>query len=150
MCRFASFILTKDREFWATGSDSHEEILAEHALADGPARVQIVRVELTPPEDAPCASLDRWTFYIDQDILPEWTFPGDPSLEARARAAAARRAAAELWFAVIEGPQATAGYAGTATAGHLGTATAGDAGTATAGHRGTATAGHRGTATAGD
>jgi len=150
MCEFASFVLTKDRALWSSTSDSHEQIIAEHQLRDDAARVLIVRVELTPPADDPrCADLARWDFAVDQDVLPEWTFQGDPSLEVRTRAAAVRRAEREQWFAVAEGPSVAVGYAGTATAGDRGTATAGVRGTATAGVRGTATAGDRGMATAG-
>ena len=36
MCKFASFVLTKDREFWSDKSDSHEDIISKHNLhADG-------------------------------------------------------------------------------------------------------------------
>ncbi len=145
MCEFASFVLTQDRALWSSTSDSHEQIIAEHQLRDDAARVLIVRVELTPPADDPrCADLARWDFAVDQDVLPEWTFQGDPSLEVRTRAAAVRRAEREQWFAVAEGPSVAVGYAGTATAGDRGTATAGVRGTATAGDGGMATAGDGG------
>ena len=32
MCKFASFLLTKDPEFWSDTSDSHEQIIAENNL----------------------------------------------------------------------------------------------------------------------
>ncbi|MCX7078876.1 MAG: hypothetical protein NTV76_05935 [Pseudomonas sp.] len=108
-----------------------------------------MRVEILPNETNR-HDLATWSFEVDQDILPEWTFAGDPDLEARSRAALVRRSEAEHWFLKVIAHQATSGYAGTATAGDAGTATAGTRGTATAGTRGTATAGTRGTATAGD
>ena len=148
MCKFASFILTKDREFWSA-SDKHEDIIAEHNLCalDG-VEPGLVRIEILPSETP--RDLSTWNYEVDQDVLPEWTFDDDPELERRARAALERRATDERWFAEVIAHQATAGYAGTATAGDDGTATAGDDGTATAGARGTATAGDDGTATAGD
>ena len=72
MCTFASFVLTKTAAFWSRSGDSHETIIAEHGLRDESDRVQIVRVELTPPEDDPrCADLARWSFVVDQDVVPE-------------------------------------------------------------------------------
>ena len=150
MCNFASFIITKTGEFWAA-SDKHEDIISEHCLSDLDEKRPpgIVRVEILPNEQSR-KDLSTWAFGVDQDMLPDWTFSGDPELERRSREALARRAAAENWFAEVISQQPVVGYAGTATAGDGGTATAGARGTATAGDRGTATAGARGTATAGD
>ena len=150
MCNFASFIITKTGEFWAA-SDKHEDIISEHCLSDLDEKRPpgIVRVEILPNEQSR-KDLSTWAFGVDQDMLPDWTFSGDPELERRSREALARRAAAENWFAKVISQQPVVGYAGTATAGDGGTATAGARGTATAGDRGTATAGDDGTATAGD
>ena len=150
MCNFASFIITKTGEFWAA-SDKHEDIISEHCLSDLDEKRPpgIVRVEILPNEQSR-KDLSTWAFGVDQDMLPDWTFSGDPELERRSREALARRAAAENWFAEVISQQPVVGYAGTATAGDGGTATAGARGTATAGDRGTATAGDDGTATAGD
>ena len=157
MCKFASFIITKTGEFWAS-SDKHEDIVDEHCLSDLDEKRHpgLVRVEILPNEQSR-KDLASWTFTVDQDMLPDWTFSGDPELERRSREALARRAAAENWFVEVIFQQSVVGYAGiatagvkgTATAGVRGTATAGDGGTATAGARGTATAGYAGTATAG-
>ena len=150
MCNFASFIITKTGEFWAA-SDKHEDIISEHCLSDLDEKRPpgIVRVEILPNEQSR-KDLSTWAFGVDQDMLPDWTFSGDPELERRSREALARRAAAENWFAEVISQQPVVGYAGTATAGYAGTATAGYAGTATAGDDGTATAGYAGTATAGE
>ncbi len=73
MCQFASFVLTKDREFWLETSDSHEEIISRHKLhADGVTGPNIIRVELTPPMDGLWSDLSHWDFRIDQDITPGW------------------------------------------------------------------------------
>jgi hypothetical protein len=151
MCEFASFVLTKDREYWHPTSHSHENIISHHKIEHLDSTVTgLVRVEITPNNED-IKNLDSWVFRVDQDIFPAWTFHRDPVLERRTREALARRAEAELWFAEIcDASEARVGYHGTATAGYRGTASAGDRGTATAGYRGTATAGYRGTATAGD
>jgi hypothetical protein len=150
VCNFTSFVLTIDREFWGP-TDSHEDIIEHHALhADGAHGPNILRVEITPPDDvATREDLSTWTYRVDQDVLPEWAAHDPWKCEERARAALARRATADRWFVHEDAQQATVGYAGTATAGARGTATAGYAGTATAGNYGTATAGDYGTATAG-
>ena len=74
MCRFASFILTKDREFWSINSDSHEDIIAEHALVeDGVRGPNILRVEIIPtPNIMRFDDFEAWQYKIDQDIVPEW------------------------------------------------------------------------------
>ena len=164
MCRFASIVLTKDSEHWLEGIDSHEQIITQAGLhADGARGPNVLRVEITPPDDNPRAPLADWKYLVDQDLRPEWHDPYRD--EVRARAALSRRAEAERWYVEATGHvvsvgsygtatagdsgTATAGYAGIATAGDRGIATAGDYGIATAGDYGTATAGYRGTATAG-
>ena len=128
MCNFASFIITKTGEFWAA-SDKHEDIISEHCLSDLDEKRPpgIVRVEILPNEQSR-KDLSTWAFGVDQDMLPDWTFSGDPELERRSREALARRAAAENWFAEVISQQPVVGYAGTATAGDGGTATAGERG----------------------
>jgi hypothetical protein len=166
MCNFASFILTKDKAYWYA-SDSHEDIIEQHSIRelDQAGFVDIVRVELTPPDHGH-SDLSTWDYRVDQDVMPTWTYKSDPGLEQRARKALEQRAADERWFMTDVGDSAHVGYrgkatagdcgtasagvGGTATVGDCGTATVGDEGTATAGYGGTATAGDRGTATAGD
>ena len=51
MCKFASFVLTKDREFWSDKSDSYEDIISKHNLhADGARGPNILRVEISPTD----------------------------------------------------------------------------------------------------
>ena len=148
MCRFASFIVTKSNVLWSA-NDKHETIIKEHKLNDTTDTPDFVRVEITPNNDTP-RNLCTWEFHVDQDILPGWTFRGDPTLEARAREALEARAKEERWFAEIHEQHAWAGFMGTASAGDRGTASAGNDGTASAGNDGTASAGEGGTASAGE
>jgi hypothetical protein len=92
VCKFASFVLTKDRELWRRESDSHNDIISSHGLhEDGARGPNILRVEIIPGPD-----LKRWTDYrlwkyrIDQDTMPAWFDP--KADEQRARAALLRRA----------------------------------------------------------
>jgi hypothetical protein len=101
MCEPASFVLTKDRVFWSMTSDSHEDIIEEHGLhADGVGGPNIVRVEITPPENRFDAPADEWTFRVDQEDYPEWLkyqsgCPTD-AIEKRAREALADWIAARV------------------------------------------------------
>jgi hypothetical protein len=73
MCSPASFVLTKDKIFWGTESDSHDEIIAEHKLhADGVRGANIVRVEITPQHGNFLLPIDEWTYKLDQDDKPKW------------------------------------------------------------------------------
>ena len=144
MCRFASFVLTRDQEVWIRDEDSHEVIIDHyklHADAVDGVRVNILRVELVPPpEGVDPSDLAAWSYFVDQDIVPDWHEIDPDRSESRSRAALARRAAREGWFVSVtvgDGGTATAGYHGTATAGHGGTALVGDRGAATAGDGGT-------------
>ena len=91
MCHFASFVLTKDREFWLDTSDSHENIITHYKLhADGASGPNILRIELTPPSAGDWGILGNWVFRIDQDITPDWASGVDAmqSIEARTRLSA--------------------------------------------------------------
>ncbi len=85
MCKPASFVLTKDRVFWSVNSDSHETIIREHELSEGnAARINILRVEITPPNDDFKAPLEAWNFRVDQDRFPKWHDPREDEVRARA------------------------------------------------------------------
>ena len=91
MCEFASFVLTKEREFWLDHKDSHSAIIAYHKLnewgAHGP---NIVKVEISPTDKIKkWPSLKAWEFFVDQDVMPDW-FDIDV-VEKRTRAALLRR-----------------------------------------------------------
>jgi hypothetical protein len=91
MCKFASFVLTKDREFWLDESNSHSAIIGKHNLNEwGTRGPNVIKVEISPTDKIKTwPSLKQWAFRIDQDVLPEWH---DPAVtEARTRAALARR-----------------------------------------------------------
>ena len=91
MCKFASFVLTKDREFWLSHSDSHTEIIKSFGLhADGVGGPNVVAVELVPgPTITRFTDFDNWVYRVDQDILPVWH--DAVQTELRARAALLRR-----------------------------------------------------------
>ncbi len=91
MCKFASFVLTKDREFWSDKSDSHEDIISKHNLhADGARGPNILRVEISPTDKIKVwPSLKAWAYRIDQDTMPEWFIAAQA--EKRTRAALMRR-----------------------------------------------------------
>jgi hypothetical protein len=84
MCKPASFVLTKDRVFWSIWSDSHEEIIREHSLVESTAgRVNILRVEVTPPNCDFKAPLEKWAYRVDQDLRPKWHDKEDDEKRAR-------------------------------------------------------------------
>ena len=91
MCKFASFVLTKDREFYLDTSDSHTEIISANQLNEWGARgPNIVKVEISPTEKIKkWPSLKAWKFKIDQDKLPDWA--DKEEIEKRTRAALQRR-----------------------------------------------------------
>ena len=74
MCKFASFVLTKDAVFWSDKSDSHEHIISEHGLhADGVRGPNILRVEIIPGAKLKKFSQYKdWEYKVDQDQMPEW------------------------------------------------------------------------------
>lgn len=159
MCNFASFVLTKNNVYYLETVNSHEDIIDHYNLNDND--YNIVRIELKPPQrDADLQNVDLWDFKVDQDEYPDWTYKGDPALEAQARKALARRIEEQKIYYTIEkgtGAIVNVGYKGTAIvgrsgqaiAGYSGIAIAGDGGTATTGDHGISTAGAHGTAIAG-
>ena len=116
MCKFASFVLTKDREFWSEKGDSHSDIISEHNLHEWGARgPNIVKVEISPTDKIKVwPSLKAWKFVIDQDTLPDWFDAAQA--EKRTRAALLRRfeggfktidASGCTAMTTIEAPEAT-------------------------------------------
>ena len=91
MCKFASFVLTKDREFYSETSDSHSEIISTNNLHEWGAKgPNIVKVEISPTDKIKkWPSLKAWNFTIDQDTLPEWA--DAETIEKRTRAALIHR-----------------------------------------------------------
>ena len=74
MCKFASFVLTKDKVLWVPDNDSHEEIISKHNLhADGARGTNILRVEITPSDtQTEFTDYASWVYRIDQDTRPSW------------------------------------------------------------------------------
>ena len=74
MCKFASFVLTKDKVLWVPDSDSHEKIISKHNLhADAAKGTNILRVEITPSDtQTEFTDYASWVYRIDQDTRPSW------------------------------------------------------------------------------
>ena len=91
MCRFASFVLTKDHEFYNEENDSHSEIISKNNLHEwGVNGPNIVKVEIVPTTEIKTwPSLKKWEFVIDQDILPDWA--DRKEIETRTRQALEKR-----------------------------------------------------------
>ena len=106
MCKFASFVLTKDKVFWLEDSDKHSEIISRYNLHESGAHgLNVVKVEISPT-----ATLKRWTRYgdwkltFDQDEFPDWHDP--VTSEKRARAALRERA--KIGFKIVNASDCTA------------------------------------------
>ena len=121
MCNFASGILDKTTAYYLETSNSHTDIIKHYDLRemcpDG-ITVNILKFEITPPEDNQKAPLAEWNYVVDQDLRPDWFEPVE--CEKRARESLQRRAEKEKWLFEEISQQATVGYAGTATAGDAG------------------------------
>jgi hypothetical protein len=95
MCKFASFVLTKDRVFYSRNSSSHNDIISEHDLHEGTiGRVNIVKVEISPTKS--WADLATWSYKVDQDMMPKWFDATD--CERRTREALANLLSGAEWL----------------------------------------------------
>jgi len=80
MCNFKSLIVTKSGDVLCTHEDSHESIIAhskdKYDLRDetaDPEKLLFARVEIRPPAGNVFEKdLSKWTFNIDQNIIPAW------------------------------------------------------------------------------
>lgn len=148
MCRFASFVLTRNNEYYLENSDSHEDIIENFKLVDDGNN--IVRIELIPPKDTTkIHNISKWKFIIDQDKYPDWTYKNDPSLEAQAKKALQRRIEEQKIGYTIEkgiGENVHVGRFGTAIVGKKGFATSKDYGTSISGSFGISISGVKGIA----
>ena len=79
MCRFKSGIIFKNRVEIAQGeNDSHSDLLESLGVEDNylNASKVFVRAELVPINDewwvSPEEYPDKWKFFVDQDIVPDW------------------------------------------------------------------------------
>jgi hypothetical protein len=73
MCKYASFVLTKDRVFWLPKDESHEAIIKEFNLCESDTthtRINILRVEISPVKIF--SDLSKWEYKVDQDLRPDW------------------------------------------------------------------------------
>ena len=73
MCKYASFVLTKDAIFWSKTTESHAEIIREFDLCESDStntRINIVKVEISPAVS--WGNLAEWVYKVDQDVFPPW------------------------------------------------------------------------------
>lgn len=100
MCKCASFIQTKDRDYFSEKSDSHSEIIQEFKLYDGAHHPTIVPCEITPPVGNLSLPLDQWIYNVDsnvtEDQLPDWYKANPEFYQKRCRSALADWAKAKL------------------------------------------------------
>lgn len=81
MCEFKSGIIFKNMvELAPLGNESHSSLLENLDVEDNEfnASKKFVRAELIPPERYVITSdISKWTYKVDQDIVPEW-YSNDP------------------------------------------------------------------------
>lgn len=81
MCEFKSGIIFKNRvELAPLGNESHSSLIEKLGVEDNEfnASKKFVRAELIPPEKYVITSdISKWTYKVDQDIVPEW-YSNDP------------------------------------------------------------------------
>lgn len=81
MCEFKSGIIFKNRvELAPLENESHSSLLEKLDIEDNEfnASKKFVRAELIPPERYVITSdISKWTYKVDQDIVPEW-YSNDP------------------------------------------------------------------------
>lgn len=95
MCKFASSVITRDKEFYLPNSDSHTRIINHFGLNEySPVTgAHIVKIEITPnPNVKVWPSLANWNYNIDQDVLPDWHTANPDDTRKRAFESLARRA----------------------------------------------------------
>lgn len=73
MCKFKSAIILKDRVY-IPDTDSHTDMLEQLKIKDDYLNAQktFVRAELYPDDEDFFSDIEKWTFKVDQDILPDW------------------------------------------------------------------------------
>jgi len=63
----------KAKDFWSYKSDSHEDIIEEFSLTETVAnKITFVRIEITPDSGILSDPINKWTYRVDQDKLPDW------------------------------------------------------------------------------
>lgn len=80
MCQYKSAIAMKEKIILAPdGNESHSNLLVSLGLDDNTynAMRKFVRLELIPPKGNREVDISKWTFIVDQDIIPDW-YAKDP------------------------------------------------------------------------
>ena len=90
MCKFLSVVVTRDGQIFhhpkesPIGNQSHTEIIEHHNLHDSPHRVNIARVEFTPPGDrAKIGDVSEWNLLLDEQREPDWWVTQKDSVQSR-------------------------------------------------------------------
>ena len=96
MCRAASFIVTREyKVFFHPTKDSHQDIIDYHKLYEGNNRINLVPVEISPPNMNFNIPFDKWVFLTDLKETPDWY--------DTIKAEKAVRAELPNWFKKLEG-----------------------------------------------
>ena len=80
MCNFKSGIILKNRVVLAPeGNESHSDLLESLNIEDDYTNASkvFVRAELTPQNGNKAASIEKWIYKVDQDVVPDW-YEKDP------------------------------------------------------------------------
>ena len=80
MCQFKSGLLFKNKIILTPdGNESHSDLLESLGIEDNHlnASKKFVRVELIPPNGNKFEDINKWTYKVDQDIVPDW-YEKDP------------------------------------------------------------------------
>lgn len=75
MCQFKSMIILKNKVVLAPeGNESHSSLLKSLGIEDSNmnAMTKFVRAELVPKDNNKATDISKWTFIVDQDIIPDW------------------------------------------------------------------------------
>ena len=73
MCKFKSFIVTKNDILHDLDDDSHEALIKAHGLKDNTPSPLFVRVEMTPKDGNSFNHVrENWHLRVDQDYRPDW------------------------------------------------------------------------------
>lgn len=147
MCNFASFILTKNNEYYLKNSDGYYNMNI-HEESD------VVKVKFIKPQDfEDIQDANKWQLVVEQEEYPYWTYENDPMLEYNAREILSKNIKEQKFGACIEKGiwrKVVVGDYGKAIVGYHGTAIAGSHGIADSGKKGKSIAGRFGTAVSGD
>jgi hypothetical protein len=68
----AGFLITEHDVYWSKIYDDHGKILIENGITDDKHLPEFVRARLVPPDHDYRYPVEKWNYYVNQDILPDW------------------------------------------------------------------------------